>query len=426
MKPYVALLLSFLFLMICRAQTDSFDLVIKDISCIDTKHQWVIPHQTICINGDKIVKTGSDKKLKRVTAKTIIDGRGKFIAPGFWDMHIHTCWKDNLDRSVFPVLLNYGITGVRDMGGSLRILNSFRQKSKNKPVAYPGIFGAGPILDGEKPVHPDFSVPLTPGNVKGVLDSLRKNGADYYKVYSLLPKDVLDSIVAYSEKFKIPFAGHISEYITPEEAVRMGYKSVEHLNGLEDLASDTNRLREFIGLAKKYNTRFCPTLLVYKRKFEILNNQFEHNDLYDGLDNELKSEWEQVKRKRQGKSLSKEELKNGNNRYENQKKLVKIFYDNKIPFLIGTDFAGMQFVYPGYSYHEEMTLLGGLGISNFDILTMATYNPAVFLGIEELYGSVEENKMADLVIFSANPVENIEHTRKIELVIKAGKIVKKN
>lgn len=426
MKSYLTFILSFLFLLTCKAQSDSFDIVIKDISVIDTKQQLIIPHRTIYINGNRIVKIGSNKKSKRVTAKTTIDGKGKFISPGFWDMHIHTCWKDNLDESVFPILLSYGITGVRDMGGSLKIVNSFKQKAKNNPASYPKLFGAGPILDGENPVHPDFSIPLTSYNVKGVLDSLYKNGADFYKVYSLLPKNVLDTIMTYSEKIKIPFAGHISEHITPEEAVCIGQKSLEHLNRMEELASDPIRLSEFIHLAKMHNTWICPTLIIYKRKNEILNGYFEYNEIYESLDNDVKFEWEQVKKKRQSKTINEEETKNGNNRFENQKKLVKTFYDNRISFLLGTDFAGMQFVYPGYSYHEEMELLSSLGISNFDILKMATYNPTVFLGIDELYGTVEVNKMADLVLFSENPVENIKYSLKIELVIKAGKIVRQN
>ena len=340
MKLYLTFILSLLFLLTCKGQSDSFDIVIKDISIIDTKQQLIIPHKTIYINGDRIVKIESSKKSKRTTAKTIIDGKGKFLSPGFWDMHVHTCWKDNLDESVFPILLSYGITGVRDMGGSLKILNSFKQKAKNNPASYPNLFGAGPILDGENPVHPDFSIPLTSYNVKGVLDSLYKNGADFYKVYSLLPKNVLDTIMTYSEKIQIPFSGHISEYITPEDASKLGQKSFEHLNRLEDLQNDTSRLSAFIKLAKSNNTWLCPTLIIYKRKSEFAKNEFYVHSLYTDLDNDLKNEWEQLQKKRQNKVLTEEEALQFQARYENQKKLVKNCYDNGILLLLGTDFAG--------------------------------------------------------------------------------------
>lgn len=423
MRSYFISIVSFTFLSTCKGQSGSFDIVIRDITILDVKQKLIIPHKTVFINGDKIVKIESAENAERVTSKTTIDGKGKFLSPGFWDMHVHACWKDNLDETVFPMLLNYGVTGVRDMGGSLKILNTFKQKAKEKPASYPNLFGAGPILDGEKPVHPDFSIGLTSDNVKGVLDSLYENGADFFKVYSLLQENELDSIKMYSEKIKRPFSGHISEYITPEQAVHMGQKSLEHLNRMEDLISDSVRLSQFIHLANKHNTWICPTLIIYKRKYEFLNNYFVYNELYENLENDLKVEWEQVKMKRNSKTVNGEDIKNGNNRFENQKKLVKAFYDNRISFLLGTDFAGMQFIYPGYSYHEEMELLSSIGISNFDNLRMAAYNPVVFLGIEELYGTVEVNKMADLVIFSKNPVDNIKNSMKIKTVIKAGKIV---
>ncbi len=205
----------------------------------------------------------------------------------------------------------------------------------------------------------------------------------------------------------------------------MGQKSFEHLNRLEDLQNDTNRLSAFIKLAKSNNTWICPTLIIYKRKSEFAENEFYIHSLYTDLDNDLKNEWEQVKKKRQSKVLTEGEVLRSKERYENQRKLVKNFYDNGVPLLLGTDFAGMQFIYPGYSFHEEMALLQSIGIPPFEILKMATLNPTLFFGISKLYGTVEENKMADLIILNENPIVDIKNTLKISTVLKAGKIVKK-
>lgn len=425
MKTSITIVILLLSQLTCRSQSDSVDIIIKNISIIDTKQKSIIHRKTIYIKDERIVKIENFKKSKKYISKNTIDGKGKFISTGFWDMHIHTCWKENLDESVFPTLFDFGITGIRDMGGSLKVLNTFKHNIENKDGFYPNIFGAGPILDGEKPVHPDFSVPLKIGNIKTTLDSLKINGADFLKVYSLLPKVVFDSISFYSKELNLSFAGHIPEYVTPERAIALGQKSIEHLNGLEELINDTIRFSSFIQLAHEQKTWFCPTLILYMRKNEILKGHFEYNDLFKGLDSDLKNEWEQVKNKRQNKIVSETELLKGNLRFENQKKIVKIFYDNNLPFLLGTDFAGMQFIYPGYSLHEEMKLLSSIGVNNFDILKMATYNPVEFLGIAELYGTIDVNKIADLVIFSENPVEDIENSKKIELVIKNGQVVMK-
>ena len=92
--------------------------------------------------------------------------------------------------------------------------------------------------------------------------------------------------------------------------------------------------------------------------------------------------------------------------------------------LIGSDFWGMAFIYPGYSYHEEMALFAELGFDNYDILRMATYNPALYFNISTTHGSIEKGKIADMVLLDKNPVDNIHNTREIVTVIREGKKVK--
>lgn len=405
----------------CRQSTNRYDIVIEDITIVDAENARLLPHQTIYIRGDRIEKITSNSANDAISADSVITGTGKFIISGFWDMHVHTCWKDDLDKKVLPIFLQYGITGIRDMGGSLEILNSFKNKAKKQPHSYPSLFGAGPILDGEKPIHPAFSISVNTENFKTILDSLHNQDVDFFKVYSLLPESVLDSIATYSNQNKIDFSGHISEYSSPEMASKLGQKSFEHLNRLEELQDDPTRLIEFIKIAKENKNWLCPTLIIYQRKYEISQGEFFYHSLFEDLDEDLKTEWEHLRRSRAAKSEM--DTEEANNRWELQKQLVKTFYDNQIPLLPGTDFAGMQYVYPGYSFHEELQLLQEIGIPQFEILKMATINPAIYLGITDSYGTVEENKTADLVILDANPIEDIGNTLSISVVIKSGKII---
>lgn len=91
--------------------------------------------------------------------------------------------------------------------------------------------------------------------------------------------------------------------------------------------------------------------------------------------------------------------------------------------MIGSDFGGMAFIYPGYGMHEEMSLLQSIGIKNYDILKMATYNPAVYFNLTESYGSITEGLYADIIVFDKNPVVDINNSLKINYVIKHGKKV---
>lgn len=405
----------------CQKTASKVDIIISDVSIIDVENSKILSDRTILIKGGRIVNI-IEEVHSGVVSDTVLNGAGKFVIPGFWDMHAHVTWKENIDQKVFPIMLQYGVTGVRDMGGNAGILNSFKEKAKDSTKIYPSLYGPGPILDGEFPIHPAFSEPVTLSNLRTTLDSLYQSNVDFFKTYSLLTQDVMDTIAAYSKEKQIDFAGHISEYISPEKASELGQKSFEHLNKLEELIGDSDRISKFSQLVTQNENWLCPTLLIYQRKFEIENGEFFYHSMYEQLDPDLKFEWEQAKTN--SINSPKTKLSISEQEFEDQKKLVKTFHDNGIPFLLGTDFAGMQFVYPGYSLHEEMALLQSIGISPFEILKMATYNPAVFLEISDSYGTIEINKMADLVILNSNPIENIENTLSISDVIKAGKFVR--
>ncbi|HMB97533.1 MAG TPA: amidohydrolase family protein [Balneolaceae bacterium] len=420
MKLLVRIVFVFL-LFACTRQVDNSDIIITNINIIDPVDHQIIPDQTIFIRDGIIAEIfTSVENVEDMVADSIIDGTGKYVLSGFWNMHTHVTWKGDLDKSVFPVLLSYGITGVRDMGGDANILNIFKAQIKTNPTSGPKLYGPGPLLDGSNPIHPDFSEAITDENVDQILDSLY-NKVDFYKVYSLLPENILKRISAYSQDNNIPIAGHVSEYITPTQAAQLGYKSFEHLNRIEDIRSDSAELKSFITAAKKSNAWFCPTLVIYQRKVQIAEGQDLSHPLYNKIDNNLREEWQRAKENREGVGSNPNKLRELISIFSEQKELVKLFYQKDLPLLIGSDFGGMAFVYPGYSFHEEMHLLSQIGVNNYDVLKMATYNPAVYFNITDKYGSIAEGKAADLVIMDKNPVEDIQNTLQISTVIRNGK-----
>jgi imidazolonepropionase-like amidohydrolase len=337
-------------------------------------------------------------------------------------MHTHVTWKDDLDVSLFPVLLSYGIIGVRDMGGDAAILNKFKAQIEATPISGPKIFGPGPLLDGINPIHPDFSEAVTGKNVHQILDSLY-NKVDFYKLYSLLPENIIKKISAYSKEHNMPIAGHVSEFITPTQAAQLGYKSFEHLNRIEEIRTDSTELESFFKAAKDSRSWFCPTLVIYERKVQIAEGQDLSHPLYNKIDRNLREEWLQVKDYREGVGSNPTKLKELISIFSEQKRLVKLLYENDLPFLIGSDFGGMAFIYPGYSFHEEMHLLSQIGINNYDILKMATYNPAVYFNITDKYGSIAEGKAADLVILDKNLVDEIQNTLQISALVRNGQLL---
>lgn len=327
---YTLFILICILLTSCKAEKQDYDLVIKNISIIDPLEEEIIPHQSIFIKDDKIIKVEESPEIKTHDSITI-DGTGKYALSGLWNMHTHVTWKKDLAEKIFPLLLSYGITGVRDMGGDAGILNDFKEKLRRKPYKGPKLFGPGPIIDGSNPVHPHFSVGLTKENINSVLDSLARKNVDFLKVYSLLPEDLVQEISEYSTTSGIPFSGHISEYIEPGKAVKLGQKSIEHLNRIEDLSKDSLALKTFVQEVRKNKTWLCPTLLIYKRKVDMALGVDLSHPLYKELDPILKSEWRNAREQRKLSDEDSTKLKSIQTTFQRQKELIEYFYNNEIP-----------------------------------------------------------------------------------------------
>lgn len=418
-----AFFISLIFLLsFCSQRDHHYDLVISNVNIIDPVNQTIRPQQTIFIRNGLISRIS--KGPYRSKDNWLIDGTGKFAISGFWNMHTHVCWKDDLDQTLFPVLLSYGITGIRDMGGALHILRDFKRQIDLIPASGPLLYGPGPFIDGENPIHPDFSVALTEQNFQATLDSLYNAEADFFKVYSLLPKELMTKIADYSQSRNIHFAGHISEYLSPTEAAELGQKSFEHLNRIEEIRNDSAQLDSFVKAVKANGSWLCPTLIIYKRKIELAEGRDLSHPLYEVIDDHLKAEWSQIKDQRESAGSDPDNLEALRSTYQEQKRLLQWLYQKEVSMLLGTDFGGMAFIYPGLGLHEEMAAMQDLRFNTYDILKMATYHPALYFNIEQTHGTIEKGKAADIVILNKNPVEDITNTLEIAAVIRAGIEVK--
>jgi hypothetical protein len=106
--------------------------------------------------------------------------------------------------------------------------------------------------------------------------------------------------------------------------------------------------------------------------------------------------------------------------WEKQLEVVLAMHQASVPLLAGTDLGG-DFIYPGFSLHDELSLFAQAGLTPGEALKTATYNPAKFLGMVDRLGTVEKGKLADLVLLDANPLQDIHNTRKIRAVVLNGR-----
>jgi imidazolonepropionase-like amidohydrolase len=141
-------------------------LVIKDVTVIDATGAAAQPGQTVVISGGRIEQVGPSRKVRIPAGARVIDGKGQFLIPGLWDMHVHLAgivadptWSK---ETLLPLLIANGVTGVRDMGGKLSALLSWREEIAAGKLLGPHLFVSGPLIDGASFGDLDILVAKTP------------------------------------------------------------------------------------------------------------------------------------------------------------------------------------------------------------------------------------------------------------------------
>lgn len=386
-------------------------LVITHVSLIDIEAGRAKPDVTVIVSGDRITTVGPAKSVPVPRGAKVLDGRGKFLIPGLWDMHAHLFATLPLDpndpdpRDYFaPRLVASGITGVRSMWDDPGAIRRLRASP-----GVPRIIACGPILDGPQPYVPGAIALANAEQARDAVQRLRAEGVDFIKVYSLLPRDVYFAIAEEARATRLPFGGHIPNSITPEEASDAGQKSLEHLTGIEAL--DPRRASALFAKFVENGTWRTPTLTAL-RGLTFFNDPERLNDFRIALLPPLFQQYW-----KSGGSGVRSDAKT----FRGQLDLVGAMHRAGVKLLAGTDTPN-PFVYPGESLHDELELFVKAGLTPIEALQCATLRPAEYLGITDRLGSISTGKLADLVLLDADPLADIANTRRVAAVILSGQL----
>jgi hypothetical protein len=398
---------------------------------------------TVVVRGGSIFSIGGKARL---TGK-IIDGKGKYLIPGLWDMHVHL-WEK---RPMFGLYVANGVLGIRDMGSDLARTQRWRQME-----LAPWVFTSGAPVDGQPageksklPVH----VAASPDQAWRAVDAIDGQKADFVKVMSTLSKDAYVALAQRARVTRVVFAGHVPESVTVTQALDARQKSMEHMFGLAlACSSEEKELREQrteaasnqdnAALARirvrTYETfsearatelfqrmaRFdawqTPTLTLRKRLSLMGLDNLARDARVKNIPEEIRSTWQDPREDL--RKATPEQLDRFRRDYEFHEKLVGMMQKSGTGILAGTD-TGDPYVLPGYALHDELELLVKAGLTPAQALRTATVNPARYFGISA--GSIAKGKRADLVLLNANPLDNIRNTRNIHSVILRGQLLER-
>ena len=334
--------------------------------------------------------------------------------------------------------------------GSLDVVKDWRQKGKNGSLLVPEIYAAGPLLDGPNPMW-DGSIGInSPDHVPQIVDSLIAEGVDFLKVYSLLPRDIYFALATYAQERNFPFVGHVPLKVSPEEAATTGMKSQEHLleivrycagpdpnppasfkqlRGLDHYVArqlrmfdrfDQQKAEELYEIYVEHKIWHTPTLSLWFKNAWFESEWKKDSALYDYLPPYMRTYWtpevnDHLKYRNHEGFL---EVKK--REYQLFLSMVKDMQAAGVKLMCGTDMGANPLCFPGIGVHNELEHLVKAGLSPGEALQTATLNPTQFLEIDADFGTVEKGKIADLVILSSNPLEDIQHVREVHTVIKRG------
>ena len=406
------------------------DLAIVGANVIPMDSTRVLVDQTLLIDSGRIVAMGPSREVNASGARQVVDAGGDYVVPGLADMHVHLSSEKDL-----VLYVANGVTLVRNMWGSPAHLD-YRKRVEAGELLGPTIVTAGPLVDGDPPIWDGSAVARTPEEGRRIVREQQAAGYDFIKVYSRLDPATFEAILDEAHKRGIPAAGHVPDVVPLEQALRAGMASIEHLTGFSQATAgkaaphdfaeatalarrveagevpwsdvyDPARLAAVVQLAASSGTWQVPTLIVNER---IRTSRRQARALLERPEVRFMSpttvaSWNPDTDFRL-RGITDEQLEATQIFSRERLHEVAALHAAGVRILAGTDAPNPHVLY-GFSLHEELALLHEAGLSRFDALVAATRGPAEFLGLADVFGTVQVGRRADLVLAEGNPLDDL-------------------
>jgi imidazolonepropionase-like amidohydrolase len=412
------------------AKHPAHSVAIEHVRLFDSEQAVMRENQTVVVSGDRFVTVGPASSVHVPADAERIDGAGKTILPGLFDMHAHAQALDGIMN------IASGVTTVRDMGNDIDQLKSLQDQWQNGTAIGPRLWKSG-FIDG----HSEFQAPTglyadTAAEAEAAVNRYADLGYVQIKLYSSLNPEFVPAIVKAAHARGLRVSGHIPNGITASQFVEDGADEIQHinfifLNFLASQVKDTRTPERFTAVganAAKLDLQsqpvkdFIQLLLNHHTTVDVTLATFE--GMFTGRPGQASPDFAPVLKRLPaqvqrgaysgGLPVTAENDQLYKDSYRAMLAMTKRMYDAGVPLLAGTDAIA------GIMLHRELELEVQAGIPPAKSLQIATFNAARLLKQEKELGSIAEGKRADFLLVEGNPAAHISDIRRCRLVMKNG------
>lgn len=394
-------------------------LVVTHATLIDGTGAPAKRNASVYVEDGRIVRIDtSGAAPKSEPGLDVLDGTGKFLIPGLWDMHAHY---EQVEWG--PIYLAAGVTTVRDCGNEFDYITTVRDAIQSGRGIGPRLLVAG-IVDGSGPIALGAITADTPEEARAVVRRYKEAGAVQIKIYSSMKPALVPVIAEEAHKLGLTVTGHVPEGMTTAQAVEAGYDGINHIHFVtRDLLHmrrgeplpqpdfTTPDAKRQLALFKRHRTVFDDTTAL----FELMTHPASTPiDTFEpGIDHVAKP----LAAALNGIGASPEDVEKSRKRYELLLATLRELHRQGLTIVAGTDQA-----IPGYSLHRELEIYVQAGFTPMEALQAASSLPARVLGLDKEVGTLQVGKRADMLLLDGDPLADIRNTRRIAKTIADGSV----
>jgi imidazolonepropionase-like amidohydrolase len=391
----------------------------------------------ILIRDSVIVSMDGDAERARAEGARIIElGTDDFIIPGMFDLHAHYAvdllGTGRVDEiNAYPqIFLANGVTSTFPAGE----IDPYRMRDLRIAIdegrrAGPRIFNSGPYYGSAREGWDANAI--SRDSLHAEVAYWVGQGARGFKAKGIGPQH-LQWLIEAAHQHGVTVTGHLDSgfrgSVNPRDAIRMGIDRVEHFMGGDAMPDTRSAYASFVEMTPDM-PEFQAIINLYKSEgvfYDATRSAYGYYgereaEVYDYFAPEM-DYLAPYARQRVEERLPRRVNETFERIYRVKRNLIEEFYRQGGGewITLGTDHPSWGEFWSGFGVHRELHALNKAGIPNAAVLRIATINGARALGVADRLGTLETGKLADLVVLSGNPLDDIRNTRHVRIVMKNG------